>query len=291
MHILYLDVLFIINWIMDSMIFLIATLILNKSLKLLRLLLGSFFAALLYCLVICLPFLQDIPSLVYTVLLPSLPILYLFRPHHIKGFIKIYLLCQGIAFLLGGTTFSLWYILGMEGSVQDVNLLFLVGVAGILAFSIYLSFYSIRKYWVLPYFEYKVEFIHQGKKGEFTAIVDTGNTLYTPITHKAVIVVDYEPLEPLLSEEERIFIMKFTDKRSGQIWDSIPQGISLIPFNSVGCKGGFLVGVEMEEVHVYKQNKVQCFEKCAVGVSTHPIFSDKSYTTLLHPDFIVNRGN
>ncbi|PHV71095.1 hypothetical protein CS063_07125 [Sporanaerobium hydrogeniformans] len=290
MYVLYLDVLFFINWIMNSMVFLIATLMLNEPLQLRRLGLAGGMAAALYCLVVSVPFLQDIPALVYTLILPSLSILYLYKPRHITIFIKRWLLCQGLAFLLGGTTFSLWYMLGYKGNFEEISILYLLGIAGSVTLVIYMSFYSIRKHWILPHFEYRVKMLHQGRIGEFQAVVDTGNMLYTPFKHQAVSVVTYAAIESLLTEEEYLFVKNYMGQKNWEELEQIPKGITLIPFNSVGCKSGFLIGIEMEEIYVYRHNKRQDFKRCIVGISPTSFFSDKAYNTLLHPEFIVDKG-
>lgn len=284
------DVLFFINLVMDSIIFFIVTMILNKPIGIKKIFVGSIMATSLYCILVFMPVVKEIPPLLYTCIVPSLSILYMYKPVHIKQFIKFFLICHGVAFIIGGSTFSLWYLIGYKGNIESASVFYLISIGVVIGIIVYGSFNGIRRCLIFPYLEYELEIIHKKKQVKLRSLLDTGNLLYTPISHKAVIVATQEGLDKLLSDEQCSFIKacrKNTDIM--QLLSAAPRlGISVIPFNSIGCKTGFLVGIEVERVRIYKNQYETCFEKCIIGVSPYNLFNDKSYNALLHPDFIIN---
>ena len=86
MYVLYIDILFIINWSMNVLIFYCLTLVMNKKIKHWRIIIAGMIAALLYCMLVILPILQSIPHWIYALFIPTLPILYLYKPDKIKAF-------------------------------------------------------------------------------------------------------------------------------------------------------------------------------------------------------------
>lgn len=288
MYVVYMDVLFCINFIMDTIIFWIVSMLINQPVKVKRMIAGGLFAAVLYCMLIVVPFLQYVPYSIYSFFIPVFPILYIFRPIHIKQLFKYYLLSMLVAALLGGTTFSLWYMLGYDSrAISELNIFMLIGIGVTMGFTFYTSFYYIRRRFILPTFEYQLQFIQKDRKVMLRALLDTGNCLYTPITHRPVIVVEYDMVKGLFTEEEQKFFERFSDHlvELEQLDDNIIK--HLIPFNSIGCESGMILGVEIDEMILEKMSTQRHFNKCIIGIAQMPLFNDHSYKALLHPEYII----
>lgn len=287
-YVVYLDILFLINIVMDIMIFYIAAMVLNKVVGVWRIISGSLVASLLACLLIGVPWLQRIPYPIYTLFIPVVPIIMIYKPMQIKAFLKVYIVCIGIAMLIGGATFSTWYMLGYTTAINSINIIGLLSIGLIIGAVFYFSFDKIRKRLILPAFEYDITITYADKKVYIKSILDTGNCLYTPMGHKAVIVVTYEALKELFTDEQEVVINKYKNDILELLCTNIFESSYIIPFNSVGCKAGMLLGIEVDQVSLYKNNFEKKVEKCIVGITFNNIFHDQAYKALLHPDFILN---
>ena len=288
MYVVYVDVLFCINFIMDTIIFWIVSMLVNQPIKVKRMMVGGLLAAILYCMLIVVPFLQYVPYSIYSFFLPVLPILYIFKPIHIKQLVKYYLLSMLVAALLGGTTFSLWYMLGNDSRViNELHIFMLIGIGIMMGLAFYISFYYIRRRFILPTFEYQLQFIQKDRKVMVKALLDTGNCLYTPITHRPVIVVEYDVVKMLFTKEEQRVYERFLGKLVEVEPFDDDMIKHLIPFNSIGCESGMILGVEIDEMILEKMPTQKHFNKCIIGIAQMPLFNDHSYKALLHPEYII----
>ncbi len=288
MYVIYMDVLFMINFVMDTIIFWIVGMLVNQSIKVWRLIGGGLLAASLYCILVIVPFLQYVPYPLYSLMIPIMPILYIFKPIHFKQLLKYYGIAMLVAALLGGITFSLWYFMGKStNSIRQLHALTLVGIGIVVGLIFYCSFYYIRKRLILPSFEYQLEFVQGEKRVRLRALLDTGNCLYTPITHKPVIVVEYNWVKELLTEEEQKIYEQFKNDLITLVEQKNHKMKYLIPFNSIGCETGMILGIEVDELIIKKMSLTRHFNKCIIGIAQMPLFNDHSYNALLHPEYIL----
>ncbi len=289
MYVIYLDVLILINLIMDMIIFIISTMIINKVVPFKKILIGSILASIMYCIFAITPLMRDVPAILYSVFIPLPAILIIFKPYNIKTLIKEYLVCTFVAALIGGITFSIWSRMGLRlESIWNINIWILLLIGAMVGCCFYLSFYHIRRRFILPEFEYNMVLVRNGIEVGLKSLLDTGNCLYTPMTHKPVVVAEYKCVDVLMTENEKKFCEKYADNIESILTDDIMQDIKyLIPFSSVGCKGGMLIGIEVDSMTIKKYDFRKKYRNCIIGVSITPISSDRSYTALLHPQYIL----
>lgn len=286
MHVLYIDVLFLINFIMDTIIFIITTMILNKPLYIKKHLIGGAVAALLYCMLLILPVLQHLPYSICTLFVPVISILYLYKPIKLKKFIKYYLISTGVAALIGGISFTILYQLQYYIPTYKVSAGYVLVIGICVGGSLYFSFYALRRRFVMPHFEYDLEIHYDGKIGHILGLLDTGNMLYTPISHRPVVVVTYDVVKELLTEDECKDIEScHNDAEKLLEMDRGPKYI--IPFHSMGCKEGLLWGIESECIVLHKGNFQKKIPRCVIGIAFEKICGDRVYKALIHPDFVV----
>ncbi len=288
MYVVYIDILFLINMVMDMMIFYTATMILNKSIGKMRIFIASIIAALIYCMLIYIPMLQSIPYILYALFVPTLSILYLYRPLHIKEFLKIYLICMGVACTIGGATFTIWFMVRNTTPIHTISIIWLITIALSITLLIYIGFHKIRKRMILPLFEYDIQIKCIDKEVCIKSILDTGNCLYTPIGHRPVIVATYDALKELFTHEQTLTLNKYKNNVLELICSGSFTPSYIIPFNSVGCNCGMLLGIEVDQVNIHKNHFEKSVDKCVIAISFNNIFNDRSYNALLHPDFILN---
>lgn len=110
---------------------------------------------------------------------------------------------------------------------------------------------------------YEVTMHYRGREKTVTALLDTGNRLYEPVTHQPVHVVTYEALSELC---ERV------------------SSVIYIPFESVGKKEGVMPGIFLDKMEISQGSDVKIIEKPLVAVCRRPLSSDGEYQMLLHED-------
>lgn len=90
-----------------------------------------------------------------------------------------------------------------------------------------------------------VELIHNGKKVSFLALRDTGNTLRDPVSGEPVLIAGPKIARELLGLEEN---QLRNPVQTLQMREA--DGLRLIPYNTVGTGGGFLLGLRCDQVEV-----------------------------------------
>lgn len=88
-----------------------------------------------------------------------------------------------------------------------------------------------------------VELTYQGKNLQLTALRDTGNGLIDPVTGRQVLVVGADVAQKLtgLTREQL--------HKPVESMGSIP-GLRLIPYRSINCSSGFLLGMRFQDVKI-----------------------------------------
>ncbi|ONI38685.1 hypothetical protein AN639_07335 [Candidatus Epulonipiscium fishelsonii] len=280
MQTIYIDVLFVINLIMDFYIFFVAKLLLNKPVKIKNLIVASTIASILYCLSIIWPFLQELPCNLYYFILPIISIIYLFEPITIKEFFKVYVINFFSAFIIGGLSFNIHYLVGGHFIVPIIS-------GSIITFIIFISFESIRRKVLMLEYEANLDFRIENSLINLTGIIDTGNTLYTMFSKHPVIVVSLDKVNNYLNYEIQELVRNLeTAKNIEEVLINRPRKVQLIPFESVGCKSGLLVGIEVKDLKIIKGNKTYLHKSSIIGLCSTPVFKDDKYSVLIHPDLI-----
>jgi len=294
-YVIYLDILFFINWMMNTFIFCCVSLMLNKHIKYTVTFLAGAIASLVYCMLPVMPLLQKIPYAIYALVIPIPSILILYKPNHYKLFFKEYILCMVSAALFGGVVFSSWYLInGASSEPSSVSILLLLGIGIVVVVCFYSGFYLLRRQFIFPAFEYTLTIHYKGKDICLQSLLDTGNLLYTPYKHEPVLVVEYDGIKSLLTNVEQETYEYFKKSNDKEIEEGIINGVyaleQLIPFNSVGCKNGFLWRVQVDQIEIQKYNKKIRVTPCIVGISSERLFSDRQFQALLHPEFILEEA-
>lgn len=290
MQVLYIDILFILNLVMDFFIFASTAIFLNQSINKRRIVCGSILAALLYCLGIIIPILRTLPFYLYYLCIPVMPICIIFKPNSIKNFLKMLLLSHFSAFLIGGAVFNSYYMLLTFGVTQSVSIGLPLILGGMIYTVIYLGSSFIRQRFIMPHFEYDLLLSKDGTRISIRGFLDSGNALYTICSHKPVTIVPYETIDPLLTKAEREVVRSCLDKGIMQTLNEVHNEIAklyLIPYESIGCKEDMLLGIVIDKMTLSKGTYYQSFNKCVIGVAAKEVFKGQDYDALIHPDYLL----
>lgn len=290
----YVDVIFIINFIMDFILLVTAGRILRYESSPLRMCLGAAAGAAGACLFAVTPEINRLVRFLTAYLLLSFLMIWItFRRKSWREQIKAVVLLYISTFFLGGLLNGLYYYTGFGLHLADNShlyllLAFLTGTAGMLIFVRFL-----RK---LRYKEselYTAELTFHEKTVRAVGFMDTGNCLRDPYLGKPVIVTEYTVIEPLLTNSENTMLQKLLDNfEEGCSSGNFPEWkeaageilpIRLIPFHSVG-KSGMLPAFELDKVVLWEGKEETVREKVLTAISRKKLSVRKDYQIILHKE-------
>ena len=131
------------------------------------------------------------------------------------------------------------------------------------------------------------------KEINIKALIDTGNMLKDPITDLPVIVVYKNVLYSIFPKEvldnvENIINGKIANEIYLKEQNFISK-IRIIPFSSLGKQNGLLLGVKVEKIKIYFDEKYKIIHGAIIGIYEKPLAKNNEYTALLGLD-ILERG-
>lgn len=254
---LYIDVFFLVNFMMDAILLEILRRILGCPASHGRVFLGAGTGALGACVVLCLPvpygFIRIIAG---------------------HGLINLIMLKTGLGIRWGremAKAFLLLYISGfLVGGILSAFRPYLRTAGLFFAFAV-VSYYGALGVWKLlgalagrEKSRREVRLFRGEKSCRVRAIVDTGNTLRDAVTGKPVCVIDQKTAETLGLFEQ-------------------PEGLRFLPYHSVGRREGVLPAFPLDKMEL-PGNPVRVVERPLVAVCQE--ISQDDHQMLLNPDIL-----
>jgi stage II sporulation protein GA (sporulation sigma-E factor processing peptidase) len=277
---------------MDLIIFYLSSKLLGVRVKCGRLLSGSFFSAVMYCVFIFTA-LQKYMGIVTAVLMLFISVRVVFKPKKWGELLFNSFCVTAVSFVVGGTALGIFYYINTSrGYAVSLNQGFPVTV---LIISVSLAFLvimivkkSIKTNSVKKQMFCETIICVNGKRAVIKSLVDTGNSLTDPISGKPVIVADTDSLRDILpvdlyrlckrvSAEETVMLSKNKDYIGK---------LRLIPFQSVGIKNGMLVGLVADSVVIdgIRENNV------VVALSNISFSAINKYNAIVSPSYFELSG-
>ncbi|WP_124066748.1 sigma-E processing peptidase SpoIIGA [Clostridium sp. E02] len=270
---LYIDVLFLVNFIMDLFILSIVRRGMKYPMIRWRIILGSALGAVWAVIVTAFPIFPQIVEMIMTYFVISILMVItafnLKKPKEIgKAVSALYLsalVIGGIMSALYQHTKAGYYIEQIlrgngQGAIPFYRLIFLA--AG--------TYFGIRALlrWILPMMKeksnfYEVTMHYKGKEKKVTALLDTGNRLYEPVSRKPVHVVTYEAVKELCESVSEVIY---------------------IPFGSVGKTSGMMPGIFLDEMEIRQGDVVKVIKKPLIAVCKKTLSGKGEYQMLLHEE-------
>ena len=289
----YIDLIFLENIFMNSIIIFGTGIILKKETKILRILAGSILGAVYACLYYITNL--EIYSNIILKLLLSFAIVYIsFNSKSIKNFLKKLLIFYLTSFTFGGVTFALLYfispgdILFQNGTLVGIYPLKMILIGGLIGFIIIvLSFKTIKNKIARRDMTCTIDIQIEGKKENIKAIIDTGNFLKEPITGKSVIIVEKESVKNIISENILNNLEEIING-SMQVEEKYLSKIKLIPFSALGVENGLLLGIKPDSVNINYQDKQIEEKNVIVGLYSRKLSKSNRYNALVGLDIIEN---
>lgn len=294
---IYIDVVFLENLVMNSIILIASGIILKKKLKWIGILLASSLGA-VYTIIGYISVLEIYSNLVLKVILSILIIYIAFNPQTVKQLWKDVLIFYLTSFVFGGVAFALIYVVKPQDILMK-NGLFLgtyplktVLLAAIVAFIILIAAFAIVKTKFSKkdmFCEVEVEL--NNKKIKTRAMIDTGNLLKEPITNTPVIVLEHTLLYECVPKE----ILDNLESILGGELVKIPEEIrneyisrlKLIPFASLGKQNGMLVGIKADSLKIIQDDQEKENKNVIIGIYNKSLTKRGEYRALIGMDLII----
>lgn len=167
----------------------------------------------------------------------------------------------GIFGLLGDMVPAAWYLAG-TGMVRQWSFAGVTCVAAGIFFGGRACAEYLRGRIQMQEQLYQVTLHYRGKTKTVRALRDTGNQLYEPYGHQPVHVITHEACIGLCERVSQVIY---------------------IPFRSVGTGYGMLPGIQVDEMDVSREGKlVKSYEKPWLAISREPLSPGHQYEMLLH---------
>lgn len=256
---LYIDVFFLVNFMMDYILLQITRRILKCSATHGRICLGAAAGALLTCAVVIIP----IPyTFIKFILFHGFVNIVMLKAglkiNWDRTFVKAYVVLYISGILVGGVFEYLRQYLRVGSLFFAIAAVSYCAALGIWNFLSYLS--RIK--------EYRCEVIlYKGDKSlKVEAMIDTGNRLRDTVTGKPVSVVDEDVLKALTDSD-------------------IPEGIRYIPYHSVGKEAGVMPVITLDKMCVCQKGE-KWIERPLIGASEWQAASDGAYRMILNSDIL-----
>lgn len=288
---LYVDIIFLENMVMNSIILLATGVIMKTPIKIIRNMISSIIGS-IYAIIIYISRLE-IYSNVFLKLALSFAIVYIaFKPPNIKSFLKHIIIFYLTSFTFGGVAFALLYFVSPKNIVMQDGVLIgtypmkIILAGGIIGFAIItISFKNIKGRITRKDMYCNVRICSDNKETNVTAIIDTGNFLKDPITKTPVIVIEKEKLHPIFPDIILENTVNIINGKNIELGDYSSK-IRVIPFKSLGKENGMLLGVKIDEIEVNYQDITHTLKNIIVGIYNGNLSRSGKYSGLVGMDVI-----
>lgn len=293
---IYVDVLFLENLILNSIILYATTIIAKVKIRHFRILgassVGSIYVVIYYVFKI------NIYTDFFAKIMLALCIIYIvFKPQKGSELLKYVVIFFLVSFVFGGASLAVIYVVNssnviiingmIKGDYTIKTVLFGIIIAFIVCI---LAFKLVKTKFTKKDMIRKIKIKLDGNEVVTSAMIDTGNLLKEPITNIPVVVVestvlkDALPME-LLENTENI-LGGDIERISKEIQEIYLSRLKVIPFSSLGKQNGMLLGIKSDSLIIEDEEGEKKIEKVIIGIYNRPISRMGEYKALLGIDVL-----
>ncbi|MFB6466555.1 sigma-E processing peptidase SpoIIGA [Cytobacillus sp. Hz8] len=297
----YLDIIWALNLLFDSLLLYLTGIILKREIKYWRVLLGGFIGSILILLMIT-P-IHTYTAHPFTKLLFSIwMILIAYGYKRLSFFLKNLLLFYLVTFLMGGALIGTHYFLNFDTELSSS--FFLASVKG---FGDPISWlYVILGFPIAWYFsKNNIENIEMTKIRydqiinikisiddttlDFKGLIDSGNGLYDPISKAPVMFVSIknqmekvnETIQQLATHPEEIIM---GGKPIHEKWEN---RMRIIPYKVVGQEHQLIIAIKPDQLIIEHNEEWLMVEKGLVSFTAQQLSSDETFQCIVHPKMLT----
>ena len=293
---IYIDVIFLENLIMNSIILYATAIILKIKPSTIRVIISSIIGS-IYAILGYITEIHIYTSVILKVILAVIMVYVAFKPQSVKKMWKQVAIFYLTSFIFGGVTLYLIYyikpqeILIKNGIYVGEYILKVIMLGAIAAFIIIKISLKIIKTKIEPKDMYcKIKLKIDGKMIETKAIIDTGNKAKEPITNTPVVIVESTLLENVLPRQILNNLEKILCGDLSQISEEIQEKyiskFKCIPFSSLGKQNGMLLGIRADEIEVETEYEKKVSNNVIVGIYDKSLTKKGEYRALIGIELI-----
>jgi Sporulation factor SpoIIGA. len=289
---LYIDVIFVVNFIMDTLILWLISILDRRKVSFKRILAGGGVGAFLYCSLLFLPYLGSWINYALGSVVLGISVWLTFRPSTIKGFIRLNIFALLTAVFVGGIFIAIFYLTKCNSVVAFGIGNFSIKLLVVLTIAIYvfikwaggMLISSIAKR--EGYCRISIGF--NGEKAEITALMDTGNFLIEDQGGNKIIIAEFGAIKQFFSTETQLlYYQKLSPQQilEGIKDEHIKTRIQLIPFSSIGADEGLLTAFKIDFVEIFTEKKV-VLKNALLVIYNGRLSTNKCCNGIINPSII-----
>ncbi len=278
MPIVYIDVLFVINVMIDGMLLWCSTKIAGVRTKWWRIWIAAIVGG-IYAVCIFFPQLSPMYVLIAKVAVSVIMVCIAFWVKTWRELLRAILIFYVTSFLFGGGITGLIYFTGLGSDLGTVvsngsiyfNLpwkLLLVTAAAVL-FTVTVVVKYLKSFLMRQGLLGKLRITYGEKTAQTDVLLDTGNQLKDPLTGRAVAVVELCRLRALLPPEVyTLFEQYHVEELYEQLSYDWTTRLRMIPYSGVGVENGMLIGITPDKVEIGSPQ--QGYRECQCIIAMYP---------------------
>lgn len=291
MQVIYIDVLLLENALLNLLILYLVKRISRIERNNLYIAIASIVGA-LYVFIVFFPELKVFYSFTMKIAVSILMILIAFWPKDFKSFIRQILIFYGIAFFLGGSILSIFYLtnknVGVNNGVLVLNRLssryLILGIIiGILMVKVAFDF--VDRYFDIKNNTIDLGIVNNDINKRLRALIDTGNSLKDPITGNPVVVVDMEYILDIIPDEILDIVKNKKDISNIENTDVVKR-LRVIPYSALGVENGILMGYKVDFIYVYNKKNIGIIKNPILALYDKHLSSRGDYQAIAYPEII-----
>jgi len=298
--IIYVDVLFTINLLINYLLLWTTSKIGKVHTSPLRIFMGAALGA-IYAVIMFFPAFKIYYTFMAKVIFSIALIAVTFNIAKMKTFLKILGLFYLVSFTFGGAALGLFYFTNVGafvGAILSNGIIYFNLPCKTLIVSSCIAYMVIRLSLRIIY-KFNKENMYISVIIDFdkkdicvNALIDTGNSLYDPISDFPVIVVEFRAVKSLLPEDIQIIFNESNENDlaliSKVVYNSVwASRFRLIPFSSLGKENGMLIGFKPDNVKIIEENGGRDLKDIIIAIYNKQLSKDNKYNALLHPEIIA----
>lgn len=291
--VVYIDVFFLINMIMNFSILYCEKMLFHLNSRWYRLAIGSGIGSLGAVFFIMKPCVSlIIKGICLYGFISILMVIVSFGYGGIKNFVKKVVAFYGLSFFIGGMftfltqQFSQWSWGNEKREVISFKKFIVVSIVVLIVIPLWMTFIKKEKQKQDQY--YQVQLVYKKRKLDLVGFYDTGNCLRHWLTKQPVVVAEGKYIEELFSEEEKEDISAYMQAGlDRKILKRVSTArLTIIPYHSLGKSHGILIGITLDNVIIKKGNQKKENPNTIVALYEEKISVDGEYHMILHGDLL-----
>lgn len=293
---IYIDIIFLENLIMNSIILYATAIILKIKPKSLRVILSSSIGS-IYAIITYVTEIEIFASVILKAILAVIMIYVAFNPQNIKKMWKQVAIFYLTSFVFGGVAlYLIYYIKPQEVFIKNgvfvgEYVLKVIMLGALVAFITIKISLKIIKTKINPKDMYcKIKIKLQENTIETNAMIDTGNLAKEPITNTPVVIVESSLLENILPNKILNNLENILGGDLSQISEEMQEKyiskLRCIPFSSLGKQNGMLLGIRADEIQVETDEEKKVSDNVIIAIYDKSLTKRGEYRALIGIDLI-----